>query len=113
MGLQFQPHPKNVIPLANRGGRLGWKIDAKRAGFNVQKHGGYALEHAYTQNPAAAKIFYFLLPIAQLLSQLMVHGSLAQHLPPPARHRRFAAGMAWRAVPELRSALFAYPFFIR
>jgi len=37
---------------------------------------GYALEHVYTQNPTAAKIFYFLLQIAHLLSQLIAHGSL-------------------------------------
>ena len=70
----FNVTPKNVISLANQGGRLRWKIENE--GFNVQKHGGYALEHAYTQNPTAAKVFYFLLQIAHLLSQLMAHGSL-------------------------------------
>jgi hypothetical protein len=65
---------KNVIELSNEGGRLRWKIENE--GFNVQKNGGYALEHAYSQNAIAAKVFYFLLQIAHLLSQLVEHGSL-------------------------------------
>ena len=70
----FKVTAQTVIPLTNQGGRLRWKIENE--GFNDQKCGGYALEHVYTQNPTAAKIFYFLLQIAHLLSQLMAHGSL-------------------------------------
>ena len=70
----FQVTARHVTTLANQGGRLRWKIENE--GFNVQKHGGYALEHAYTQNATAAKVFYFLLQIAHLLSQLMLRGSL-------------------------------------
>jgi len=70
----FHVTANQVTILANQGGRLRWKIENE--GFNVQKHGGYALEHAYTQNATAAKVFYFLLQIAHLLSQLMAHGSL-------------------------------------
>jgi hypothetical protein len=55
----FNVTPTTVLTLANQGGRLRWKIENE--GFNVQKHGGYALEHAYTQNPTAAKVFYFLI----------------------------------------------------
>jgi len=40
---------KNVTPLSNEGGRMRWKIENE--GFNVQKKGGYELEHAYTNNP--------------------------------------------------------------
>jgi hypothetical protein len=65
---------KNVTELSNEGGRLRWKIENE--GFNVQKNGGYALEHPYSQNATAAKVFYFLLQIAHLLSQLVEHGSL-------------------------------------
>ncbi|RLC74380.1 MAG: hypothetical protein DRJ03_17950 [Chloroflexi bacterium] len=36
------------IGLANEGGRLRWKIENE--GFNVQKNGGYGLEHAYTRD---------------------------------------------------------------
>jgi hypothetical protein len=45
----------NVLELANHGGRLRWKIAPE--GFNVQKHGGYALEHIFTHHPLSAKVF--------------------------------------------------------
>lgn len=63
-----------VIALANEGGRIRWKIENE--GFNVQKNGGFGLEHAYTQHPTASKVFYFLLQIAHLLAQLIEKGSL-------------------------------------
>jgi hypothetical protein len=47
---------------------MRWKIENE--GFNVQKTGGYELEHAYTNNPNSAKVFYLLLQIAHLLAQL-------------------------------------------
>jgi DDE_Tnp_1-associated len=94
----FKVTAQKVIPLANQGGRLRWKIENE--GFNVQKHGGYALEHAYTQNPTAAKIFYFLLQIAHLLSQLMAHGSLFRQAFPKgvgsAKNLAFRLLEAWR-----------------
>jgi len=64
----------SVVTLANRGGRLRWKIENE--GFNIQKNGGYELEHAYSQNENAAKIFYFLLQVAHALNQLMIKGGL-------------------------------------
>lgn len=70
----FKVTADNVIALANQGGRLRWKIENE--GFNVQKNGGYALEHRYTEDPVASKIFYLLLQIAHLLAQLIERGSL-------------------------------------
>jgi len=64
----------NVIALANDGGRMRWKIENQ--GFNAQKTGGYRLEHAYTTDFNAAKIFYYLLQIAHILAQLIYNGSL-------------------------------------
>jgi hypothetical protein len=64
----------NVAHIANQGGRLRWKIENE--GFNNQKNGGYELEHAYSTNPVAMKIFYFLLQIAHSIAQLMEKGSL-------------------------------------
>ena len=64
----------NVITLANNAGRMRWKIENQ--GFNAQKTGGYCLEHAYTTNCNAAKIFYYLLQIAHTISQLLYNGSL-------------------------------------
>lgn len=64
----------NVVALANDGGRRRWTIENQ--GFNTQKTGGYRLEHAYTTDPNAAKIFYYLLQIAHTIAQLLYHGSL-------------------------------------
>lgn len=38
--------------------------------------GGFDLEHAYTTNAIASKIFYYLLQIAHLIAQLIEKGSL-------------------------------------
>ena len=87
-----------VIALANQGGRLRWKIENE--GFNVQKNGGYALEHRYTENPTASKIFYLLLQIAHLLAQLIERGSLFRRAFPngvgSAKNIAFRLLEAWR-----------------
>jgi hypothetical protein len=96
----FYVTAKQVTTLANQGGRLRWKIENE--GFNVQKHGGYALEHASTQNATAAKVFYFLLQIAHLLSQLMARGSLFRNAFPQgvgsAKNLALRLLEAWRNV---------------
>ena len=74
---------KNVDTLANGGGRLRWK--AENEGFNVQKNGGYNMEHAYSHDPNASKVFYLLLQIAHIIFQLMEKGSLF--------HRSFPKGV--------------------
>jgi hypothetical protein len=114
----FKVTAHKVIPLANLGGRLRWKIENE--GFNVQKRGGYALEHAYTQNPTADKVFYFLLQIAHLLSQLMAHGSLFRQAFPKgvgsAKNLAFRLLEAWRNLrrtPAEILALVAGRFQIR
>jgi hypothetical protein len=87
-----------VIALANHGGRLRWKIENE--GFNVQKNGGYALEHRYTEDPTASKIFYLLLQIAHLLAQLIQRGSLFRRAFPKgvgsAKNIAFRLLEAWR-----------------
>jgi hypothetical protein len=70
----FKVTAKNVIELSNDGGRLRWKTENE--GFNVQKNGGYALEHVYSHNATAGKVFYLLLQIAHLIFQLIEMGSL-------------------------------------
>lgn len=70
----FEVTKHNVEKLANNGGRCRWKIENE--GFNVQKNGGYALEHSFSRDPNAAKNYYFLLQIAHALIQLMAKGSL-------------------------------------
>lgn len=64
----------NVDTLANNGGRLRWKIENE--GFNVQKNAGYNLEHSYSRNQNARKVFYLLLQLAHTLFQLTEKGSL-------------------------------------
>ncbi len=63
-----------VDAIANNGGRLRWKVENE--GFNVQKNGGYNLEHAYSRDPNARKVFYLLLQIAHMIFQLIEKGSL-------------------------------------
>ena len=91
----------NVIPLAENGGRMRWKIENQ--GFNPQKNGGYGLEHAYSQNPNAVKIFYFLLQIAHLLAQLLAKGSLLKKLFPKGvgslKDLALLLLEAWRTAP--------------
>jgi hypothetical protein len=70
----FIPTQNNVDTLANQGGRLRWKIENE--GFNIQKNGGYNLEHPYSQDGTARQVFYFLLQIAHLIFQLIEKGSL-------------------------------------
>jgi len=79
----FNVKAKHATTLANEGGRIRWKIENE--GFNVQKNGGFDLEHAYTTHPIASKVFYLLLQIAHLIAQLIERGSLFR--------RAFPAGM--------------------
>jgi hypothetical protein len=94
----FTIKAKQVIILANEGGRIRWKIENE--GFNVQKNGGFDLEHAYTRDPIASKVFYFLLQIAHLIAQLMEKGSLFRKAFPAgvgsAKNIAFRLLEAWR-----------------
>jgi hypothetical protein len=94
----FTLKDKHVIELANQGGRIRWKIENE--GFNVQKNGGFDLEHAYTTDPVASKVFYFLLQIAHLLTQLIEKGSLFRQAFPAgvgsAKNIAFRLLEAWR-----------------
>lgn len=57
-----------------KAGRCRWKVENE--GFNIQKNGGYNLEHAYSEDELAGKNFYVLLQIAHIINQLMEKGSL-------------------------------------
>ncbi len=87
-----------VVELAQNGGRDRWKIENE--GFNVQKNGGYALEHAYSQNEKSAKVFYYLLQIAHLLAQLLAKTDLLRKLTGgvkgPLKNLAFFLLEAWR-----------------
>ena len=47
-----------------------------------RKTGGYDLEHAYTTDPVASKVFYFLLQMAHLIAPLTQKGTLVRHVFP-------------------------------
>ncbi len=70
------PLPVNqltVARLGNHGGRCRWKGETD---FFVQKHCGYALEHAFCEHPNAMKNYYILLQVAHILVQLSIKGRL-------------------------------------
>jgi hypothetical protein len=94
----FNLKTNKVIALADQGGRIRWKIENE--GFNVQKNGGYNLEHAYTTDPVASKVFYFLLQMAHLIAQLTEKGSLLRRAFPDgvgsAKNIAFRLLEAWR-----------------
>jgi hypothetical protein len=70
----FDIDADNVATLANRGARCRWKIENE--GFNIQKNGGFNLEHAYSTGETQIKNYYVLLQIAHMILQLMERGSL-------------------------------------
>jgi hypothetical protein len=91
---------QNVASIANQGGRIRWKIENE--GFNVQKNGGFGLEHAYALKPNAAKNFYFLLQIAHILFQLLWRGNLLKKSCPNVASEKNLAYLileAWRNAP--------------
>lgn len=100
---------KNIITLANDGGRMRWKIENE--GFNVQKNGGYGLEHAYTNHPNSAKVFYLLLQIAHLLAQLLYKADLLKRDFPDgfgsAKNLAFRLLEAWRNARLIQADIFA------
>lgn len=70
----FSIRADTVAALANRGGRLRWKIENE--GFNIQKNGGFGLEHAYSYGNWQIKNFYLLMQVAHVILQLLEHGNL-------------------------------------
>jgi hypothetical protein len=58
----------NVKTIVNDAGRLRWGIEDA---FNTQKNRGFALKHQYSRDIIAAKVFYYVLQIAHMLSQVI------------------------------------------
>ncbi len=65
----------NVVEFAITG-RGRWIIENQ--GFNMQKNGGYNLEHCYSEDEVSMKIWNFMLDIAHIVNQLIEQGSLIQ-----------------------------------
>jgi len=70
----IKPTKSTVCSIANGAGRQRWKIENQ--GFNMQKNGGYNLEHIYSENENAAKCLYICLQIAHMINQFIEKGSL-------------------------------------
>jgi hypothetical protein len=99
----FTIRPENVVALGNRGGRCRWKIENE--GFNIQKNGGFNLEHAYGMGERQIKNYYVLLQIAHMILQLIECGNLltadARRLFGSLRNlaRRLAESLRNRLIP--------------
>lgn len=96
----------NVKNIANKGGRLRWKIENE--GFNVQKNDGYEMEHPYSKHKNGFRVFYILLLIAHYITQLILHGSLIRSLAETfvtAKNfaRRLSESLRAHSVPEVLS----------
>ncbi|MFC2171704.1 transposase family protein [Acidobacteriota bacterium] len=109
---------KNAVELACNGGRIRWKVENE--GFNVQKNGGYELEHGYSTDLTASKAYYFLLQIAHILAQLLYKGSLLKEVFPKgvgsSKNLAFLLLEAWRnspLSPDAYQALVTTRFQIR
>lgn len=75
-----RPNSTNVHQLANDGGRLRWKIENH---FNELKNGQMELKHDYGSQGHAWFNYYLLAQVAQLLLQLIWHGSAVRKLTTP------------------------------
>ncbi len=62
-----------VVKLAKTA-RCRWKIENEI--INVQKNGGYNLEHQYSRDPVSMKIWQLIIDIAFIINQLIEKGSL-------------------------------------
>jgi hypothetical protein len=78
-----RPDQGNVDRLANKGGRLRWKIENE--GFNVQKNGESGLKHDYGSRGHAWYNYYLLAQTAELLRQLAWRSDLVRRLTAGAR----------------------------
>ena len=85
-----RPDKNNAVQLVKEA-RLRWVEEEM---FNIQKNGGYELEHSYGTVGFAMKNYYYLMQIAHLLHQLMVRSDLFPKLQKKFILRKF------RSLPE-------------
>lgn len=65
--------PERVVTLVNHAGRKRHTIEDI---FNTQKNHGIGLEHVFRAHAAAAKNYYTMMQVAQILWHLVCHGCL-------------------------------------
>jgi hypothetical protein len=66
----FDVNLRNIEPIANCG-RARERIESV---FNVEKNGGFGLEHAFCANDTAAENYHLIMQVAHVLEQLLVNG---------------------------------------
>jgi hypothetical protein len=64
---------ERVYAVANQGGRARNGIENV---FNVEKNGGFGLEHAFCVNTTASQNYHLIMQVAHILEQLLVNGLL-------------------------------------
>jgi hypothetical protein len=64
---------QTVYAIANQGGRARQGIENV---FNVEKNGGFGLEHAFCANATASQNYHLMMQVAHILEQLLVNGLL-------------------------------------
>jgi len=69
----FSLTPDSAAVVANNAGRARQGIETL---FNVEKNGGFGLEHAFCANQTASKNYHLLMQVAFILGQLLVNGCL-------------------------------------
>jgi len=69
----FMLSRENVYAIANQGGRARQGIENV---FNVEKNGGFGLEHAFCANATASQNYHLIMQVAHILEQLLVNGLL-------------------------------------
>jgi len=69
----FTLKSENVYAIANQGGRARQGIENV---FNVEKNGGFGLEHAFCANNAASQNYHLIMQVAHIVEQLLVNGLL-------------------------------------
>ena len=60
-----------VFAIANQGGRARQGIENV---FNVEKNGGFGLEHAFCAHTTASQNYHLMMQVAHTLGQLLVNG---------------------------------------
>lgn len=69
----FELEPQNVVAIANQGGRARQAIENN---FNVQKNGGFGLEHVFCANENASQTYHIMMQVAHVIQQLCINGIL-------------------------------------
>lgn len=64
---------ERVYAVANQGGRARNGIENV---FNVEKNGGFGLEHAFCANTTASQNYHLIMQVAHTIGQLLVNGLL-------------------------------------